>query len=68
MKNIFILILLGVTFLFSCTSQNCVSRVNNDCVCTEDYTPVCGCDGITYSNLCKMQCAGVTLEHEGACQ
>ena len=32
-----------------------------------DYTPVCGCDGETYSNACNAAGAGVSLQAEGEC-
>ncbi|MEO1230311.1 MAG: Kazal-type serine protease inhibitor family protein [Myxococcota bacterium] len=35
-------------------------------VCTEEYQPVCGCDGETHSNLCYAQRAG-TDAIEGEC-
>jgi hypothetical protein len=36
-------------------------------VCTEQYQPVCGCDGETYSNACKANAAGASVSHEGVC-
>ncbi|KAL0812182.1 hypothetical protein ABMA28_009559 [Loxostege sticticalis] len=37
------------------------------CVCTTAYTPVCGANGQTYSNMCTLKCAGVPLKHRGSC-
>jgi len=36
-------------------------------VCQASVAPVCGCDGVTYSNACVADGAGVTVDHEGEC-
>lgn len=36
-------------------------------ICTQDYRPVCGCDGMTYANDCFRQMAGAQKDHDGEC-
>jgi hypothetical protein len=36
-------------------------------ICTQNYQPVCGCDGKTYGNDCMRRIEKVQLDHIGEC-
>jgi hypothetical protein len=36
--------------------------------CTREHVPVCGCDGVTYSNRCVAAAKGVNVARPGRCE
>jgi hypothetical protein len=61
-----------------CSSSNYCEKAIGNCdgegicserpeICTNIYIPVCGYDGITYSNACWAAAAGINIDYEGEC-
>ncbi len=44
---------------------NCIKKPE---ICIDIYEPVCGCNGITYSNECEMMSEKVSLAYRGECE
>lgn len=59
-----------LTLAISSRSQGCIdpALIDPNAICPMIYAPVCGCDGVTYSNSCVAEnVGGVTSWTEGEC-
>ncbi len=62
-----VIVLFVVTSCCKEDSVACVENIDNDCVCTLQYDPVCGCNNKTYGNECQANCAGILEFMPGEC-
>ena len=56
-----------MVFSLSCGKEDCNESPKEDCICTLQYDPVCGCNHKTYGNACEANCAGITSYTSGEC-
>lgn len=70
-KNILILIAVILIiiggFLILNNKTKTPTQTSQPEVCTTDYKPVCGKDGITYNNTCEALQAGTRIDYTGKC-
>ena len=73
MKKLLSIIFIILVISFSC-ADNSVKKTScidenliKDGPCTREFNPVCGCDNITYSNICLAKNSGVISFSQGKC-
>ena len=52
---------------WDCGASDCVAELTPDCVFISVWEPVCGCNGVTYSNSAEAACNNIFEYTEGDC-
>ena len=70
MRKLLYISIILLSFQGTCkkTSEPCVGEKKEDCMCTMQYDPVCGCDNKTYGNACIASCEGISSYTKGECK
>jgi hypothetical protein len=58
------------SFMYSfdeCDTSECVSELDSNCSFDDVWEPVCGCDGVTYSNSGEAICNNIFEWTDGSC-
>ncbi|PIN81861.1 hypothetical protein COV11_00895 [Candidatus Woesearchaeota archaeon CG10_big_fil_rev_8_21_14_0_10_30_7] len=59
-----IILILILILIISCSNNDGLQggQKETGCICTEQYEPVCGSNGLTYSNSCVANCDKVSFK------
>ena len=68
MKKLRFMLLIITLFSTVACQKDCEEQTNQGGVCTADFTPVCGCNNKTYSNVCNAENVGITTYTQGTCK